>query len=371
MSTWTQWAEDQLASISHSGRLRRCVAFDGQGPQGIVNGREVVSFASNDYLGLTQHPRVREAARAAIDQWGTGAGASRLVTGTRSLHCELEDELARSHGAERALVFPTGFSANLGLVTTLGVADVTLFSDQLNHASVIDGCRLAKAQTVIYRHLDLEHLESLLQATPGRKIILTETVFSMDGDVAPVAELARLADRYGALLVLDEAHAALGPHPTSELDGAEVIRMGTLSKTLGSMGGWVCGPRALIDLLVNRARSFIYTTGLTPADTAAALAALRISAGEEGAALRARLRRSVDKLRPGHPSPIIPIVLGPESAAVSASAALFEHGIHVPAIRPPTVPAGTARLRIALSAAHDDSMLDGLISALRSIGISP
>lgn len=371
MSTWTQWAEDQLTSISHSGRFRQCVAFDGLGPAGLVNGREVVSFASNDYLGLTQHPRVREAAHAAIDRWGTGAGASRLVTGTRSLHRELEDELARSHGAERALVFPTGFSANLGLVTTLGVEGATLFSDQLNHASVIDGCRLAKAATVVYRHLDMDHLESLLKSTPGRKIILTETVFSMDGDVAPVAELVRLADRYGALLVLDEAHAVLGPDVPSELGGAEILRMGTLSKTLGSLGGWVCGPRALIDLLVNRARSFIYTTGLTPADTAAALAALRISVGEEGHALRARLRRLVDKIRPGHPSPIIPVVLGPEAAAVAASAALFEHGIHVPAIRPPTVPAGTARLRIALSAAHDDSMLDRLISALQANGISP
>jgi 8-amino-7-oxononanoate synthase len=370
VSTWTTWAEDQLASISSAGRFRQCIAFDGQGPRGVVNGREVVSFASNDYLGLTQHPMVREAAHAAIDRWGTGAGASRLVTGTRSLHRELEDEIARSHGAERALVFPTGFSANLGLVTTLGIADATLFSDQLNHASVIDGCRLARATTVIYRHLDMEHLESLLRATPGRKIILTETVFSMDGDVAPVAQLVELAARHGALLILDEAHAVLGPDVASPLEGAEVIRMGTLSKTLGSMGGWVCGPRALIDLLVNRARSFIYTTGLTPADAAAALAALRISVGEEGRALRARLRKSVDRIRPDHPSPIIPIVLGPEAAAVAASAALFEQGIHVPAIRPPTVPVGTARLRVALSAAHDDSMLDRLSSALQSIGIS-
>lgn len=370
MSAWTAWAQGQLAGISDAGRLRQCVAFDGQGPQGLVNGREVVSFASNDYLGLTQHPRVREAAHAAIDRWGTGAGASRLVTGTRSLHCELEEELARCHGAERGLVFPTGFSANLGLVTTLGAADVTLFSDQLNHASVIDGCRLSKATTQVYRHLDMDHLESLLKATPGRKIILTETVFSMDGDVAPVEQLAQLADRYAALLVLDEAHAVLGPQILPSASAPEIVRMGTLSKTLGSMGGWICGSRALIDLLVNRARSFIYTTGLTPADTAAALAALRISAGEEGRQLRARLRRAVDQIRAGHPSPIIPIIQGADAAAVAAAAALFEQGIHVPAIRPPTVPPGTARLRIALSAAHDDDMLARLSSALRSMGLS-
>lgn len=371
MSAWTTWAKDQLAAIDNAGLLRQCVAFDGQGPRGIVHGREVLSFASNDYLGLTQHPRVREAAHAAIDRWGTGSGAARLVTGTRSLHGELEEELARCHGAERALVFPTGFSANLGLVTTLGVADVTLLSDQLNHASMIDGCRLAKARTLVYRHLDLDHLDSLLQATPGRKIILTETVFSMDGDVAPVDELARLAQRYGALLVLDEAHAVLGPRVTLDALGPEIIRMGTLSKTLGSMGGWVCGPQALIDLLVNRARSFIYTTGLTPADTAAALAALRISNAEEGKQLRARLRRAVDRIRAGHPSPIIPVMMGTEAAAISAAAALFEQGVHVPAIRPPTVPPGTARLRIALSAAHDDEMLTKLSAALRSIGLSP
>lgn len=370
MTAWTEWAEGQLSAISDAGRLRQCVAFDGEGPRGTVHGRKVLSFASNDYLGLTQHPLVREAAHAAIDRCGTGAGAARLVTGTRSLHVELEEELARCHDAERALVFPSGFSANLGLVTTLGTAGTTLFSDQLNHASVIDGCRLAKATTLVYRHLDMNHLESLLKATPGPKIILTETVFSMDGDAAPIEHLAQLADRHGALLVLDEAHAVLGPRWSPGRQGPEVIRMGTLSKTLGSMGGWVCGPRALIDLLVNRARSFVYTTGLTPADTAAALAALRICAGEEGLQLRGRLRRAVDRIRPGHPSPIIPVVLGAESAAVAAAAALFERGIHVPAIRPPTVPPGTARLRIALSASHDDEMLAQLSAGLRSIGIA-
>jgi 8-amino-7-oxononanoate synthase len=369
VSAWIDWAQDKLSAISSAGRLRQCVPFDGPGPRGVVRGREVLSFASNDYLGLSQHPRVREAAHAAIDRWGTGAGAARLVTGTRSLHGELEEELARCHETERALVFPTGFSANLGLVTTLGAADVTLFSDQLNHASVIDGCRLAKATTLVYRHLDMNHLEALLKATPGRKIILTETVFSMDGDAAPIEQLAQLADRHGALLVLDEAHAVLGPRLNVSTSGPPLIRMGTLSKTLGSLGGWVCGPRAFIDLLVNRARSFVYTTGLTPADTAAALAALRISTGEEGQHLRARLRRAVDRIRPGHPSPIVPVVLGAEATAVAAAAALFERGIHVPAIRPPTVPPGTARLRIAVSASHDDDMLTQLSEALRASGI--
>jgi 8-amino-7-oxononanoate synthase len=348
-------------------RLRRLVPFEGCGPRGTVDGRSVISFASNDYLGLAHDSTVRQAAQDAIERFGTGATSSRLLLGSRSLHAELETELADWKRAECALVFPTGFAANLGVLSTLGcTADTTVFSDALNHASIIDGCRLAKATTIVYRHADIEHLDSLLRRAAGRKIVVSDSVFSMDGDIAPVPELARLCVRYEALFVLDEAHAVLGPEAPS-YDGLELLRVGTLSKALGSLGGWVAGPRALIDLLINRARSFIYTTGLSPADSAAALAAVRIYRGPRGQQLRECLRTLVTRLRPAHPSPIVPIILGEDHASLAAADALLARGIYVPAIRPPTVPAGTARLRVALSAAHTDVMVDQLQRALAEI----
>lgn len=363
---WEAWAQSELASLRGIDRLRRLVPFDGSGPQGIVGGRSVISFAANDYLGLAQDADVRHAAQAAIERYGTGSTSSRLLVGTRPLHSELEAEIARWKGTERALVFPTGFAANLGVLSTLGTADTTVFSDALNHASIVDGCRLARARTLVYRHADTEHLESLLRATTGRKIVVTDCVFSMDGDSAPLADLARLCLCYDALLVVDEAHAVLGPE-IPYCEGLELLQVGTLSKALGSVGGWVAGPRALIDLLVNRARSFIYTTGLSPADTAAALAALRVYISARGQQLRARLRELVNRMRPAHPSPIIPFVLGEDRAALAAAEALLARGLYVPAIRPPTVPLGTARLRVALSAAHTDVMCDHLQRALTDI----
>lgn len=363
MSNWNAWAARELAGLRAIDRYRENVPFDGDGPIGKVGGRELISFASNDYLGLASHPEVKRAAMAAIERFGTGAMASRLIVGTRSLHAELESQLAEWNLSQRALVFSSGYSANLGVLTTLGEQDVTLFSDQLNHASIIDGCRLAKARTLIYRHLDLQHLQSLLSQTPGRKIVVTESVFSMDGDTAPLAQLAQLCIEYGALLVIDHAHGALEPKP-EPLPELEVLHVGTLSKTLGALGGFVAGSGRLIELLINRARTFIFTTGLSPADTAAALAAVQICRSQEGDRLRARLRSLIDRIRPGHPSAIVPIILGEDAAALAAAAELRAAGIHVPAIRPPTVPRGTARLRVALSAAHSDAMLDMLQGAL-------
>lgn len=368
---WSQWAEEQLAAIRRADRWRSLVAFDADGATGSLRGRDVVAFSSNDYLGLSQHPGVRAAARDAIERFGTGATASRLIVGTRSLHIELEAALAQSKQMERALVFPNGFAANLGVLSVMGAADVTIFSDELNHASLIDGSRLAKAKVLIYRHCDLQHLAELMQVTPGRKIVATDVVFSMDGDVAPLEGLARLCREHDALLVLDEAHSVLGPDP--DVTACELIRVGTLSKTLGSLGGWAAGPRPLIELLINRARSFIFTTGLTPADAAAALAALRICDSDEGDVLRTRLRGLIDTLVQGHPSPVIPVVLGEDRAALAAAEYLLNRGIYVPAIRPPTVPKGTARLRIALSAVHTPAMVQQLKTALdtlRSNGIA-
>jgi 8-amino-7-oxononanoate synthase len=370
MTDWNAWANGQLETLRGVHRLREPVAFDGDGPDGTVRGRRVVSFASNDYLGLAAHTSVRAAAISAIERFGTGAMASRLIVGTRSLHCELESAIAVWKCAERALVFSSGYAANLGVLTALGDQDVTLFSDELNHASIIDGCRLAKARTLIYRHLDMEQLATLLQQASGRKIVVTESVFSMDGDSAPLQRLAELCVEHGALLVLDEAHAVLGP-ALQRLHDLQVLHVGTLSKTLGSLGGFVAGPGRLIELLINRARTFIFTTGLSPADTAAALAALQICESQEGQQLRGRLRSLIDMLQPGHPSAIVPVILGEDAAALAAAAQLRESGIHVPAIRPPTVPMGTARLRIALSASHTEAMVTSLRNALERLPVLP
>jgi 8-amino-7-oxononanoate synthase len=366
MTDWNAWATEQLDGLRALHRFREPVPFDGDGPDGVVRGKRVVSFASNDYLGLAAHPTVRAAAISAIERFGTGAMASRLVVGTRSLHRELEHAIAEWKRAESALVFSSGYAANMGVLATLGAADVTLFSDELNHASIIDGCRLAKARTLIYRHLSLEHLRQLLAQTAGRKLVVSESVFSMDGDCAPLQGLAELCVEHGALLVLDEAHAVLGPKLV-HINGLQVLHVGTLSKTLGALGGFVAGSSRLIELLINRARTFIFTTGLSPADTAAALAALRICESDEGERLRARLRLLIDMLQPNHSSAIVPIVLGEDSAALSAAAQLRERGIHVPAIRPPTVPKGTSRLRVALSAAHTEISVQLLRSALDEI----
>lgn len=266
---------------------------------------------------------------------------------------------------DSALVFSTGYSANLGVLATLAVPGVTVVSDELNHASIIDGCRLARAEVLVYRHNDLDHAAHHV-AGCRRAIVVTDSVFSMDGDIADVSRLSELCAATGSLLVLDEAHAVLGrEQPVA--DGAEVVRVGTLSKTLGALGGFVAGPRPIIDLLRNRARSFIFTTAPSPADTAAALAALAVVSSAEGESLRRHLRDLVDRVRPGHPSPIVPVVLGSEERALRAAALLLEQGFLVPAIRPPTVAAGTSRLRVALSAAHTVEQVDSLARALSDL----
>ena len=365
MSRWHEWIEAQLGAVRDSQRWRQTIAFDGDGAVGRIRDREVLNFASNDYLGLATHLAVKAAAVAAVQQWGGGSSASRLVTGTRTLHHELESAIASWKGVERALVFPTGYAANLGVLQVLGHEHATIFSDELNHASLIDGCRLAKARKVVFRHNDIEHLSSLLQASDGMKIVVTEAVFSMDGDCAPLDSLLQICIDHDALLIVDEAHALLSSLPSSDYAG--YVRIGTLSKTLGALGGWVAGSRSLVDLLINRARTFIFTTALTPADAAAGLAALGIYRSPEGDALRARLRGYVNQIREGHGSPIIPVILGSESAALAASAALLEQGLYVPAIRPPTVPPGTSRLRVVLSAAHTPEMIAQLQRALADV----
>ncbi len=387
-SPWEARIRAQLATVVEEDRWRAPREFDALGPAGVLEGGAVVSFASNDYLGLSAHPAVVAAAHVALDRWGAGSGASRLVTGSRPIHGELERALAEWKGTEAAVTFPTGFAANLGVLCVLGGAGVRVLSDELNHASIIDGCRLSRSALAVYRHRAMGHLDELLSAgvpsgassaassgsAAAPTIVVSDSVFSMDGDVAPVDELFDLCGRHGALLVLDEAHAVLGPDlpPAARADGAggTVVRVGTLSKTLGSLGGFVAASRDVVDLLVNRARPYIFSTAPTPADAAAALAALRVLRSAEGSALTGRLASLIDRVAeaglapPGHPSPIIPIVLGPEQAALDASAALLDEGLWVPAIRPPTVPVGTSRLRVTLSAAHGDEDVDRLLHAL-------
>jgi 8-amino-7-oxononanoate synthase len=354
---WTSWAESELAALQARHRLRALPTDD----------TALISFASNDYLGLTSHPRVRAAAQSAIERFGTGATASRLVAGTRSVHTELESALANWKSTEAALVFSTGYAANMGVISALGGLDVTIFSDELNHASIIDGCRLSRSRIVVYRHLDLDHLSELLAQTKGRRIVVTESVFSMDGDRADESALVDICSRYDALLVFDQAHSVFDVGCVHD-DRLPVLYVGTLSKALAAQGGFVAGPRVLIDLLINRARTFIFTTGLCPASAAAALAALDISQSAEGDQLRGRLRSHIDTLRPGHPSPILPIIAGTDEAALDLAAKLRDAGIHAPAIRPPTVPAGTARIRVALSAGHTSEMVERLRHALRRAG---
>jgi 8-amino-7-oxononanoate synthase len=364
---WGEWSDLEASRIHRAGQWRAPRSFDPSDPRGLV------SFASNDYLGLTRHPAVMQAAHDAIDRWGTGAGAARLIVGSRPVHDELEAELAEWKGTEAAVLFATGFAANLGVLGTFAGPDVLVVSDELNHASLIDGRRLAGAPLAVYRHADAAHVDELLRASDApRAIVVTETVFSMDGDVAPVDKLAEVCAQHRALLVLDEAHAVLGP--AVELDDVEdidVLRVGTLSKTLGALGGFVAGPKRFTDLLVNRARSYIFTTASTPADAAAALAALRVLCSPEGDALRARLHDNIQRLRPGHPSPIVPYVCGSEARALEAATALFDDGLLVTAIRPPTVPPGTARLRVALSAAHTADQIDTLAAALARLFPDP
>ena len=373
MHAWRRWADDERGEIVASGRWRTVRTFDARGSVGVLEGAgEVLSFASNDYLGLATHPAVVAAAHDALDRWGAGATASRLVVGSRPVHDELEAALAAWKGTERALLFPTGYAANLGVLGALGGPGCLVVSDERNHASIIDGCRLSRSEVAVSRHNDVDHVDRLLRhSAASRALVVTDSVFSMDGDVAPVDDLADCCARHGALLVLDDAHAVLGPAGPGSADPESVLRVVTMSKALGATGGAVCGPAPIVELLVNRSRPSIFTTALAPGDAAAACAALSVLRGPEGAARTARLRSIVERVRPGHPSPIVPVVVGGEDEAVAASDALLARGLLVPAIRPPTVSPGTSRLRIALSAVHTDDMVGRLLDALDAIGLRP
>jgi glycine C-acetyltransferase/8-amino-7-oxononanoate synthase len=339
-----------------------------QGPRVVLDGAEVLLLCSNDYLGLANHPTVAAAAIDAIERWGTGAGASRLVSGNMTPHARLERRLAAFHGTEAALLFGSGYLANTGVVAALARRGGVVFSDALNHASIIDGCRLAGAETFVYRHRDLEHLEAGLREHAGRPaLIVTDGLFSMDGDVAPIARLSELARRHGARLMVDDAHAvgALGPGgrgTVSEagLEGEVDVVVGTLGKALGSYGAYACTTAEVRELLVNTARPLIFSTGLAPSCAAAAEAALGIVEGHpelvarlrgNAAALRAALRE--EGLAIGDSaSQIVPVRIGDPDRAVAACRRALDAGVYAQAIRPPTVPDGTSRLRLTVMAGH-------------------
>jgi 8-amino-7-oxononanoate synthase len=380
-SVWESWVDEACNQVAAAGRWRAPRCFDARGHDGLLiddpsePAQSVVSFASNDYLGLSAHPAVVEGARVALERWGAGSGASRLITGSRPVHHQLEEALAEWKESEAAVVLPTGFAANLSVLSVFAADGTVVLSDERNHASIIDGCRLARADVRIYPHGDLDRLDASLAEVAGRSIVVTDTVFSMDGDLCDLPGLVEIAGRHGALLVLDEAHAVLGPQLTPT-DSVDVLQVGTLSKTLGSLGGFVAGPRRFIDLLVNRARPYIFTTAPTPADAGAALAALEVLRSDEGADLKARLARLVARVAgavgaDGHPSPIVPVILGGEAEAVTASANLLAQGLWVPAIRPPTVAPGSSRLRITLSATHTDDQVDRLVAGLAGLVSEP
>ena len=379
-SGWTAALEAELAGLERRA-LRRAILTpaSGRGARLRIDGRDLVNFTSNDYLGLARDPRVTAAAAAAARDHGASVSASRLLCGSTPLHDHLERRLAALKGREAALLYSSGYLANLGVLTALARPGDAIFSDALNHASIIDGCRLSGARTTVYRHGDADHLAELLAASDAeRRLIVSETVFSMDGDVAPLAALAALARRHDAALVLDEAHATgvLGPGGEGALarDGIDprgIVVVGTLSKALASAGGFVAADAAVVDYLVNRSRPFIFNTAPTPASVGAALAALDVVAAEPERrerlhALAARLRDGLAAA--GHPpsrseTPIVPLLLGDAETALAAERRLREAGALARAIRPPTVPEGTARIRFNLMAIHDEADVDRALAA--------
>ena len=340
------------------------------------NGRRLLSFSCNDYLNLTQHPAVKRAAMTALERYGAGSGASRLVTGNHPLYAELEKRLARIKQTEAAVVFGSGYLANSGIIPVLIGRDGLVLLDELSHACIYAGAQLSRGKVVTFRHNDVVHARELLaahRAAHDHTLIVTDGVFSMDGDLAPLAELEALARERDAWLMSDDAHGlgVVGGGRGSSFVGGHVevpLQMGTLSKAVGAYGGYLCASEAIIDLMRNRARTLIYSTGLPPAIVAAAIAALDVIEGEPHyAALPVQKARRFTRATnlPDAQSPIVPVLIGEEEAALSASQMLADQGFLAAAIRPPTVPAGTARLRLTFTAQHPDEAIDRLAGLVR------
>jgi glycine C-acetyltransferase len=382
------FVRDRLAAVEEAGLLRKPPLVDATGPvRGRVRGRDVVLFCGNDYLGLRMDPRVRAAAAAAAERYGGGAGSSRMIAGTLPIHEELEAEVADWLGTEAALVFPSGYQANLTLLQALAGARDLIVSDALNHASIIDGCRLSRATVRVVPHRDRAAAEAALRE-PGfdQRFLIGEGVYSMDGDRGRIKDWMWAVQNTDAHLLVDEAHAlgVLGPHGTGAAAerGAghlPLARMGTFGKALGAAGAFIATDAATRELLLNLGRTYIFTTGLAPAAAGAALAGVRIARSDEGDELRGRLSRLARRAWNGlldagwqvpgdEDTPIVPAIVGEAGPAMALFDRLLEAGLYAMAIRPPTVPAGTCRIRITLSAAHRDDDVDRLLQAMGSPG---
>ncbi|GIW44240.1 MAG: 8-amino-7-oxononanoate synthase [Candidatus Binatia bacterium] len=367
--TLDQFARESLQRLQEQGLLRGLRVVASAPDRWVdVGGRRTLLLCSNNYLGLAHHPELVAAAAEAAARWGVGAGASRLISGSLAVHEELEQELARWKRTEAAILFTSGYHANVGTIATLVGEGDAIFSDALNHASIIDGCRLSRARVVVYPHADMDALADALARVPARhRLIVTDSIFSMDGDAAPLEALCEVAQRYDAWVMVDEAHATgvLGPTGAGLVEALGLhdrvdIQMGTLGKALGCFGAYVAGKKSLIQLLINRARPLVFTTALPPPAVAAALAAVRLV--RRAPELRERLRHNAAWLHralqrcgvpvPEHPSHILPVLIGEPARTMRISTQLLEAGVWVQGIRPPTVPQGTSRLRVTVMATH-------------------
>ena len=386
--------EQGLADIdAHALRRRRRIADSACSAHMTVDARPIVGFASNDYLGLAAHPALADALAEGARHYGTGSGGSHLLGGHSRAHAQVEDDLAAFAGGfvanARALYFSTGYMANLAALTALAGRDATIFSDALNHASLIDGARLSRAHVQVYPHADADALDAMLAACDAPvKMIVSDTVFSMDGDIAPLARLTELAERHGAWLVIDDAHGfgvlgrdGRGAADAFGLNSEQIVYVGTLGKAAGVAGAFVIAHPSVIEWLVQRARSYIFTTASPPAVAHAVSASIKLIAGDEGRARRAHLQQLIARTRAilrqtrylpvDSQTAVQPLVVGSNEEVLAVAASLDRAGLWVPAIRPPTVPAGTSRLRISLSAAHSFDDLDRLAAALADLPEQP
>jgi 8-amino-7-oxononanoate synthase len=387
---WQTFFDSEISSLEENGLLRRLIAFPKTGSETLIDGRTVLNFSSNDYLGLANDRRLKEAGIKAIEEYGSGATASRLLAGHLNLHENLEKALAHMMETESALVFGSGFLTNVGIISAIVRPGDEVFSDWLNHASIIDGIRLSRANSYRYRHKDLDHLESLLRKRrkTGKAVVISESLFSMDGDVAPVRDLVALAERFDALSIIDEAHAigVMGKNGggVCRASGSGCrpdIVVGTLSKALGGYGGFVACPESIRNFLVNRARTFLYSTGLPPACLGSAMAAVSIVESEpelgrqllDKAAWFCKLLVKAGLQVSSSGSQILPVIIGTNSKVIAFSKLLIERGLLIRPIRPPTVPVGTARVRLSVTLSMSKQSLqrasDVIVDSAREIDI--
>lgn len=379
-----EWINDELRAINDNKLFRYLTEIQtGQSPEIIIEGQSYILLASNSYLGLSVDPRVKEAAMVALEKYGTGSGGSRLVSGSSDLHRELEEKVSSFKNTESAILFSSGYLANIGTISSLVDSGDVIYSDVLNHASIIDGCRLSRARVQVYRHLDLDHLESLVSSEKDskKKLVVTDTVFSMDGDLADLKHLVDISERYGCMLMVDEAHATgvLGDRGSgaTEYFGVEnrvPIVMGTLSKAVGSLGGYIAGSQKLIDFIRNRVRSYIFDTSLPAASLAASMKAIELIESEKDR--RDHLWKLIEVFKSGlenmglellpSNSAIVPVLIGEPESTLNFAGKIREEGVFTPAVRPPSVPPGKCRIRASLMASHTEDHVHQALRAFKA-----